>query len=443
MDTGFENRELENWFGIIPASKNSKNPLISAFPEYISPSDGKICVVAYHPFPSNKIPNQSLLLTIKECGFDLVCNELDESTIKLTMDELVKVGLESILNCEKYIFEEGHEIFDLYYEPFGAFGNLEGIKGWYFFKNPSFGQLSDPEDYLRYGWNEFKDNEIKEKNLNQIVIIDLCGYPNQSLMEGNTYNDYMNEFQSNFLPSMWSYDFNPISIKGGTLFMDFDTFYFDLEAYALRSKLFNRPFWATCHCASFKEGDFIYPVKEEYIRYEVFSALAYGAKGLKFDSYFQPEDSKSRKFISAPIDANGNKTVIWDSLQKIIKEISAYNNIFAKGEFIECVHTVNQFKGTSKYDTYYSFGPAIKIESSGIGFLVSHIFSDGLDYMILVNHDIQNPQTATIFFADYWTVRMVKTNSYGYILNLPIPKDQTKGLSLEVPPGAYYIFSWK
>lgn len=434
---------LGSLFGTIPVPRNINegDEFKSAFPEYISPATDSICILAINPFNSQILPSNEILNELKECGFNSISNELDLNTIKDTSDAILKAGLVSILNCEKYVFENGQnvdEFLSIQLKELRKIGYFPGIAGWYLYKNPKFSQLANTTDKLHIVWEQLRD-----KVPNKLLLIDLAGFSFPALMAGNSYNDYMNKFQENFLPSLWSYDFIPYFIKGGILFADLDTFYFNLEAYALRSKLFNRPFWATCHCAPFKEGDFIYSIPiEAYLRFETFSALAYGAKGIKFDSYFQPKDTDKRHYLSAPIDINGNKTGIWNSVQKVNKEITALNNIFFDAELIECIHTVCQFKGTVIYDDKCSFGPAVKIESSGIGFLISHLFSNRLDYMIVVNHEVRENQKIRIFFSNYWSIRRIRVLESGNVSRLGLPYLET-GVEFDVPPGGYLIFDWR
>lgn len=435
-----ENPELKDWFGTIPATRTESidGKFKSAFPKYSPPVLGKICIMALNPFKSDVVPDTEFLKEISECGFNTVCNELNSATIEETSKLLVEAGLTSIPNCEKYIFDEHHEVVDLYDCHFGGYGFLEGIKGWYFYKQPNYRQLSDKEGDFFMRWDEFRYLET-----NMFVMMDLAGYPEKSLMNGKTYNEYVNEFQTQFLPSLWAYDFNPIKVENGKIMVDYDTYYFDLELYSLRSKLFNRPIWGSCHCAPYlEEGVDHSIVTEASIRFEIFSALAYGAKGIKFDLYFQPEDFPSRIYYSAPINSKGDKTEIWNYVKNLNKEVKIFNNIFANSELIECMHTVNQYKGVTLYEPIFSFGPLMQIESSGIGFLMSHLFSNGIDYLVLVNHDVENAQYATLFFTEYWIINRIVMSVSGNLARLPVLRPQN-GWRLEVPAGGYLIFEWR
>lgn len=289
--------------------------------------------------------------------------------------------------------------------------------------------------------------------LNNSIYINLPGSGGQKFTMGVVnYEQYINIYQRNFKPSFFSYDCYPIRKAKLGVYLDDAYFYDTLEIFSNIKGITDEngairriPFWAFYLGTGFTNKsltNFHPSPTEAYLRITAFSALGYGAKGIKFDLYFQPEDFPSRIYYSAPINSKGDKTEIWNYVKNLNKEVKIFNNIFANSELIECMHTVNQYKGVTLYEPIFSFGPLMQIESSGIGFLMSHLFSNGIDYLVLVNHDVENAQYATLFFTEYWIINRIVMSVSGNLARLPVLRPQN-GWRLEVPAGGYLIFEWR
>ena len=125
--------------------------------------------------------------------------------------------------------------------------------------------------------------------------------------------------------------------------------------------------------------------------FEAFSALAYGAQGIVYWAYAQQKSLKEDSFLSAPIDMNGKKTKAWYAVQSVNQEIKAYSEVFLNSEVIDCQHTGNlDLKNVKIYQG--NFGPIKTIKTEEMGVLLAHLKNTGGEYLVIVNHDVNNLQ---------------------------------------------------
>lgn len=199
---------------------------------------------------------------------------------------------------------------------------------------------------------------------------------------------YLNNFQTQFHPWIWSYDYYPIrsllkenelvegkyEVVNGQFETDYEKFFGYLGLYQKFTQDTQSKYWAYGMCMEHdifnnKNWDKLnchYPTPTEgELRFEVFSALLYGAQGISYYRYglgvtaeeaLNTDNDASEKYktgtkcIMAPISCSINgdevkidKSIIWERLKKINGEIKEFQHIF-----IGCnVMGHKQFKGNS------------------------------------------------------------------------------------------------
>ncbi len=203
---------------------------------------------------------------------------------------------------------------------------------------------------------------------------------------------YLNNLQTLFRPWIWSYDYYPIKDKvehgsiviGGTK-TDYEKFYGYLGLYQDFTKKIGSEFWAygMCMAHEFYEDKTWTKLKDSFptptegsLRFEVFSALLYGAQGIVYYRYglgisaaeAADPDKKgvvgNTKCVLAPlsceveknsenaiINVTIHKSIIWERLKKVNGEIKAFQKIF-----LRC-----NVKGHRQYP--YSNGATTNIET--------------------------------------------------------------------------------
>lgn len=260
----------------------------------------------------------------------------------------------------------------------------EGVK-YYWDYNDLMGIVKDPDNIDGFGGNDtlrdeptFKDiigedatgddGSLKEDSLwseyyhmmkldpDYLVYINLVAGGDrlkgaEGKDEDEKFEDYLKKFQYYFKPSLFSYDLYPISevanllYEGlpdpngeltkqdseGKIIVGYDGFYKRLETVRNISKETKRPFYAFCLGISFmllNSHHYSGSLLEQYLRYEAFTALAYGAKGIVYWRFATPPNSDDESYFSALLNRNNDKTATWHYAQKVNNEIHKYQDVF-------------------------------------------------------------------------------------------------------------------
>lgn len=148
------------------------------------------------------------------------------------------------------------------------------------------------------------------------------------------YREYISSYVKEVKPKLLSYDYYPFRNEGITMT---DGWFNDLSVVRDESKKANIPFMVFIQSEGILEGLRV-PDRSE-ILWQVNTALAYGARGVGWFSYWTPEPDQGfvQKEDAAPpvvehhyhamIDTSGNRTEIYD----YVKEANAYLKKAGKG----------------------------------------------------------------------------------------------------------------
>ncbi|MDB6059128.1 MAG: hypothetical protein JWO95_2972 [Verrucomicrobiales bacterium] len=132
-------------------------------------------------------------------------------------------------------------------------------------------------------------------------------YADNNQLEGLTYPQYVQLFVTDCRPTFISYDHYAL-MDDGTLR---NGFWLNLEQVSASSRATTIPFCSIV----LSVGHFNYrdPSAAD-LRFEVYSALSYGARALAYFTYFAPPTGNYR---GAPIDQFGNPTPAWYNMQNV------------------------------------------------------------------------------------------------------------------------------
>jgi hypothetical protein len=126
------------------------------------------------------------------------------------------------------------------------------------------------------------------------------------------YEEYLEKFVATCKPTVLSYDHYALMDDGsltGKYFQNLE----QMRALAVKNKL---PFWNIV--LSVGHFNFREPTAAD-LRFEVYSTLAYGGKGLAYFCYFAPQVGNYR---GAPIDQFGNETQSWQWMQNVNLQVA-------------------------------------------------------------------------------------------------------------------------
>lgn len=257
------------------------------------------------------------------------------------------------------------------------------------------------------------------------------------------YERYLERFEEVFDPAIWSYDKYAISRDGNFRFVRGD-FFQNLMIYRDLSRRTGRPFlgYVLAMQVTFpvapghpKETGYWLPDAGS-MRYEAFHALAFGAKGLFYWTMTQREPNRSgdgtvvEEYPTAPIDLEGRKTLVFDDVRRVNREIREVAQVFYEGEVTDVRVTGDPFHTPEAKDYIglrilkngKNFGPIKRIVKQEKGVTLSLISNGGKQYLAVVSLDFASEQRVEIEFK-------TPVRAYGS------DEEGTLRTTLTLPPG--------
>jgi hypothetical protein len=239
----------------------------------------------------------------------------------------------------------------------------------------------------------------------------------------NSYAEYVTTFAKEVPSQLLSFDFYPILVDGVH-----ERWYEGLGIFSDEAKKMDKPFWAFALASSYND---LHPVPTiPALRLQLYSNLAYGAQGLEYWSYWM-----SQGLRSAPIGMDGKRTVIYDRIKEVNKEIQDLAGVFVGSKVVSVNHTgVVIPRGTTRLTT---LPWAIKVfETEGSGALVSILEKGENSYFVVINRDLKENMLMVIY-GDESLKKVLKDGS--------VIKAKKYSNTTEIEPGdiAVYMFPTK
>lgn len=240
----------------------------------------------------------------------------------------------------------------------------------------------------------------------------------ETTLSAENYNEYVSRFISRIPLKVLSFDHYPI--ENNTIRY---IWYQNLEIIRDEALKANIPFWAFALSAA----HWSYPIPtQEHLRLQVYSNLAYGAKGIQYFTFRIPN---REHYISAPIDRNGNKTQEYYLIQELNKEIQALSYVFLSSEVTKVSHYGENPIGTKSFTTLPSNVKSLKIRGGNA--LISELKNQSNTFFMLQNNNLLN-EIAVQIETDNSTSLLLKN---GAIIPASLIKEEFK-----LTPGDMVIF---
>jgi len=210
-------------------------------------------------------------------------------------------------------------------------------------------------------------------------------FPNYASAEqlGNSsYTEHLEIFIATCHPIILSYDHYALMEDGGFR----QAYWLNLEQIRAAARQSKIPFWnivLSVGCLSYRE------VNAADLRFQAYTTLAYGGRGLSYFTYFTPAVGN---FRMAPIDQFGNQTATWHHLRNVNLQI------------LQLAPTLLRLNS----DDVYHFGqvpegcrpPTEKSLIQGVSraeFLVGDFtHQDGSRYVMVVNKDFKKSRHCSL-----------------------------------------------
>jgi len=176
-------------------------------------------------------------------------------------------------------------------------------------------------------------------------------------IQASSYADYINSWMQTMTPHYLSYDSYPLLTDGGIT----KDYYSNLDFIRAKSRFQQIPFWTFIQTLSIAGTPGV-PDKREPseadIRWQVWSNLAFGAKGIQYFCYWSP-GSGSETFGEALIGLDGQKTVRYDYVKKLNTDINSIGKILLECHADGVIQTA-----ASPYNLYeplYDYGEVVSV----------------------------------------------------------------------------------
>lgn len=190
-----------------------------------------------------------------------------------------------------------------------------------------------------------------------------------------TYDAYLEQFVDVCGPTILSYDHYALMEGGGLR----DGYFSNLEAMRRAAQQHQSPFWNIVLAASHFNYREVTPAD---LRFQAYTTLAYGARGLAWFKYFTPAVGN---FRGGPIDQFGNPTPTWSAMQNVNLQIAKLAPTLLKLSSARVYHFGTIPAGcTGPPDT--SFVKAI----GGPMLVGDFTHDDGTQYVMVVNKDFSS-----------------------------------------------------
>ncbi len=209
-------------------------------------------------------------------------------------------------------------------------------------------------------------------------------YANSDQLGTTNYAEHLERFIATCHPSIISYDNYSLMDDGSVR----GNYWSNLEAVRATAKKHNLEFWnivLTAAHFSYRE------LSAADFRFQVYTTLAYGGRGISYFTYFTPSTGNYRM---GPIDQFGNQTPTWYFMQHVNLQIQ------------KLAPTLLQLSS----DAVYHFGPlptgangpptnSLVSSAGGDSFLASDFtHRDGSRYLMIVNKDLAKSRHCSLQF---------------------------------------------
>lgn len=379
---------------------------------------GEITIGASTPIPDGIEPTENAYRELVECGFNL---GIARGSVDYFKRQFQLIGN---LNF-KYLIGSPDLLTDARKYYIEAFKNDKHFAGWSFKDEPQFNDLNTLQKQYE---------AMKKADPKNVIYINLVGVLEKAFT-GNIsrFADYLNLIQQRFNPDVWSYDFYPIIVKRGVQEIQYDQFYEDLENFMTISRKTGKPFYTFIESMAYETSWYSRPVAtEEALRWEAFSALAYGAQGVMYWTYGMRKTYGAEKYISALVNLDGKKTPVWNYAKKVNGEIKRFNQVFYGCRVNEVRHTGDKiYKGTRKLSG--GLGPIKMLRSGSQGVIISLLSSKGEEYIVIVSRDVERPQKIEIELKSNKKITEISSDT-------PQTYNWRNDIEINLLPGGYAIF---
>lgn len=441
---------------------------------YISPTPGEMPIVAVKPNIGSDVPSIELCEDLKQCGFNTAIMSITLSKItEGIINAKDKVGV--ILMHSHLLGNNGAN--KEYIEPFvKGYKNLKNLVGWFIFEKPTLDKFSNISDCLNDNYVLAEKEDIEEAVKGKVQAREIAMYVDRIVSaddtqklryislppypyygsENVTYSRmYIKAFYNLLHPNIW-----PISSNAKPFYYkdsdkeywkpDYKRYFSGLAIAKLLANVTLRPWWCIVPALRSETG-IPSELYGSLLRFNVWTSLAYGAKGVVYSAYRGlGENTENMDSIT---NSFGEHTKLWPVIQALNSEISAWSTLLLNSQVVECRHIGNSDFGYGKLlENRECFGPfeqiSIPENKLDTGILLSHLHCAGADYVMIVNQNIENDVMVALIISSYYKVAEQKMVigvqpflKSSNIINVGTHESVPRYVTIEA--GGYLLYKWE
>ncbi len=236
--------------------------------------------------------------------------------------------------------------------------------------------------------------EIRKSDKSHLTYVNLLpDYSSAKWWGASSFNEYLSGCRRamtdiNFV----SYDYYPVESSGLR-----PSFYSNFESYRKFCDQMALPLWAFVMSCPHRT----YPAPTMgHLKFEAFTALAYGAQGIQYFTYQTPFNA-AEAFGPAIIDGKGDKTETYDLAKELNAQLKALSGVFLGASSISRMFAGSLPSGIRSENAYDASGlpsPLTGVTADGEGVLISHLVNAEREYLMIVSRSWKDSQNVGLNF---------------------------------------------
>ena len=370
--------------------ENNKDEYIEDYKIYVSDCDYDIfnnnkITIGMWVTPNDTLRSDEIYREISECGINLI-NGFSSS------DDTKEDIIEVLGYCEKYNLKylvaskeiennilayiksnndtEKENLINASMDYLSEFSEYKAFKGVIFLDEPDSSKFNALGKFYEAFRDRFPD---------KIAYVNLFPYEVTSSTGFSTYDNYLETWIKTTKTSFLSYDSYPLILYDKSEYgyeAESSMYYYGLDIARTVTNNYKIPFWTFVQTESIVHSNQIpkrEPSREDF-RWNIFSNLAFGAKGIQYFTLIPP---KSLDYGDGIYTRSGEKTSRYYYSKELVEEISSFEGLLLNST---CVGVMIDDYRRNGYEIYTSplesYGPIKSVE--GDRYLIG-CFSNALD----------------------------------------------------------------
>lgn len=361
------------------AAVGDEGATLPAYPSFI---------ISYWVGPTMQETTLKRYREIADCGFNLVLTPLmptggpSEADNKKILDLCQTVGLKAVIQDSRILTRKSND------PEFGK--NLDAIVATYS-KHPALAGylLRDEPSTDLFPELATLNHGLLQRDPRRLPYINLLpNYAANEQMGANSYEKYVRTYIKTVKPAIVQWDHYALYRNG-----EGPTYFENLEIVSRLCREAKLPFQQTILATP--HGGFRDPNAAD-LRWEVYTSLCYGAKGIMYFTYWTDTVSAQGGYHNAIINEKGQPSEKYAIIRDLNRKLKALTPTLVKLQGLRVAHTPPLPQGTRGLDKHF---PVAKAEGGplALGWLRDDVRQD---YLFLVNRSLKDDATFLVWLHD-------------------------------------------